>query len=54
MGTDRVLFGSDWPHVEGLPEPLDYLGELRQFDDKNRRNILRDNCLALNTLRPGV
>ena len=54
MGTDRVLFGSDWPHVEGLPKPLDYLGELQQFDDKCRRNILRDNCLALNTLQPGV
>ena len=24
MGADRVLFGSDWPHIEALPEPLDY------------------------------
>ena len=21
MGADRVIFGSDWPHIEGLPEP---------------------------------
>ena len=21
MGADRVVFGSDWPHIEGLPEP---------------------------------
>jgi len=54
MGTDRVLFGSDWPHVEGLPRPLDYLEELREFDDKSRREILRNNCLALNTLAPGA
>ena len=25
MGADRVIFGSDWPHIEGMPEPLDYL-----------------------------
>ena len=24
MGEDRVIFGSDWPHIEGMPEPLDY------------------------------
>ncbi len=23
VGPDRVLFGSDWPHVEGLPQPID-------------------------------
>ena len=21
MGADRVIFGSDWPHIEGMPEP---------------------------------
>ena len=25
MGADRVIFGSDWPHIEALPEPRDYL-----------------------------
>ena len=24
MGADRVIFGSDWPHIEGMPQPLDY------------------------------
>ena len=52
MGSDRVLFGSDWPHIEGMPEPLDYLTELQGMDDKARRNILRDNTLALNERRP--
>ena len=28
VGADRVLFGSDWPHIEGMPSPLDYLREL--------------------------
>ena len=52
MGADRVIFGSDWPHIEGLPEPLDYAVELKAFDDADRRRILRDNAEELNVLRP--
>lgn len=52
MGVDRVLFGSDWPHVEALPEPLDYLVELKEFRDGERRRILNDNVRELLTLRP--
>ena len=28
-GVEHVLFGSDYPHPEGLAEPLDYLDTLR-------------------------
>ncbi|MGA1163541.1 MAG: amidohydrolase family protein, partial [Ilumatobacteraceae bacterium] len=52
MGTDRVLFGSDWPHIEGMPNPLDYLPELKAFDEADRRRILHDNVEALNTRLP--
>ncbi len=52
MGADRVIFGSDWPHIEGLPQPLDYLPELQKFDHDARRRILYDNTQDLNTLRP--
>jgi predicted TIM-barrel fold metal-dependent hydrolase len=48
MGADRILFGSDWPHIEGLPEPLDYVDELGKFDDTSKRMILRDNVRGLN------
>ena len=37
MGADRVLFGSDWPHIEALPEPLDYLAEAKVLDPAARR-----------------
>jgi predicted TIM-barrel fold metal-dependent hydrolase len=47
-----VIFGSDWPHIEGLPEPLDYLNELEGFDAPARRRILSENMLELNQLRP--
>ena len=52
IGTDRVIFGSDWPHVEALPEPIEYLSELKNFDDDDRRRILYDNVQELITLRP--
>ncbi|MCH2171364.1 amidohydrolase [Myxococcota bacterium] len=52
MGADRVIFGSDWPHIEGMPEPLDYVAELSEFDGAQRARILRDNALELNELRP--
>ena len=39
MGADRVIFGSDWPHIEGMPKPLDYAAEHRnQIDVRIRLN----------------
>ncbi len=52
MGADRVIFGSDWPHIEGMPRPLDYVPELKAFDEDDRRKILRDNARHLNTPQP--
>jgi predicted TIM-barrel fold metal-dependent hydrolase len=52
MGTDRVIFGSDWPHIEALPDPLDYLTELRKFDAGTVQRIMRDNASELNERQP--
>ena len=52
MGPDRVIFGSDWPHIEALPEPVDYVRELKEFDDVEKKQILFDNVQELLTLRP--
>jgi hypothetical protein len=52
MGTDRVIFGSDWPHIEGMPKPLDYLGDLEKFSDADTLKIMRDNARSLNQRRP--
>jgi predicted TIM-barrel fold metal-dependent hydrolase len=51
VGADRVLFGSDWPHIEALPEPLDYLRETKQLDAGDRRKVLHDNALTLTKRR---
>jgi predicted TIM-barrel fold metal-dependent hydrolase len=47
MGADRVIFGSDWPHIEGLPDPTEYLTELKPFSDADVRKIMHDNVAAL-------
>ncbi len=52
MGADHVIFGSDWPHIEGLPQPLDYVVEVKELDEEDRRKVLRDNVRGLNELRP--
>ena len=46
VGVDRILFGSDWPHGEGLAEPTDFVKELDGFDETDVRKIMRDNGLA--------
>lgn len=45
LGVDRILFGSDWPHGEGLEEPVAFVGELTSFDSADVRKIMRDNAL---------
>jgi predicted TIM-barrel fold metal-dependent hydrolase len=47
IGVERILFGSDWPHGEGLAQPTDFTKELTDFDDSEVRKIMRDNCLEL-------
>ena len=52
MGADRVIFGSDWPHIEGMPRPLDYLPEVKELDDESQRLVMRDNARVLNARTP--
>jgi predicted TIM-barrel fold metal-dependent hydrolase len=47
IGTRRILFGSDFPHTDGLPDPIDYAHALKAFDQDATRRIMRDNALEL-------
>ena len=47
LGADRVLFGSDWPHAEGLTDPRSFVDDLDGFADDEIRLIMRDNAEAL-------
>jgi len=46
IGVERVLFGSDWPHGEGLAVPTSFADELDGFDAREVSKIMRDNCIA--------
>jgi predicted TIM-barrel fold metal-dependent hydrolase len=52
MGDDRVIFGSDWPHVEGLPEPTDWVTELQKLPPESVAKIMGGNVSELNERRP--
>jgi len=45
VGVERLLFGSDWPHGEGLAEPNDFVKELHAFSDAEIRQVMRANAL---------
>jgi predicted TIM-barrel fold metal-dependent hydrolase len=47
MGTDRMMFGSDFPHTDGLAAPVTYKDALESFDADVVRKIMHDNARAL-------
>jgi len=42
-GWDMLVFGSDFPHSEGLPDPVQYISQLGGIDDGIVRKVMRDN-----------
>ena len=47
IGIERLLFGSDFPHTEGLPDPMHYVKDIPEFDAAETKAIMRDNVLEL-------
>jgi predicted TIM-barrel fold metal-dependent hydrolase len=45
--VERILFGSDWPHAEGIAHPRDFFGLIEDFSDSDVRKIMRDNAHEL-------
>lgn len=52
IGIDRVVYGSDYPHVEGLGEPLSYLDDIADFSDEHRRKYMGGTMLDLLGITP--
>jgi predicted TIM-barrel fold metal-dependent hydrolase len=53
IGVDKILFGSDWPHGEGLESPVSFAEELNAFSESDVRKIMRDNALDLLGVKVG-
>jgi predicted TIM-barrel fold metal-dependent hydrolase len=49
IGVDHIVFGSDYPHPEGLAEPSDFADAIAPLGPDAVRHIMRDN---LNSLLP--
>ncbi len=45
--VERILFGSDWPHGEGYPQPKDFLDNVTNFSAADQRRIMHDNAREL-------
>jgi predicted TIM-barrel fold metal-dependent hydrolase len=43
VGLQPIVFGSDFPHGEGLPEPTMYLGQLKNLSHDDVKAVMRDN-----------
>ena len=47
VGVDRVLFGSDWPHPEGLADPVTYADALAGMSEADQAKIMGGNLARL-------
>jgi predicted TIM-barrel fold metal-dependent hydrolase len=51
LGADKLIFGSDYPHAEGLADPLSFVNDLPGFSEADIRLVMRENGLALSVPR---
>jgi predicted TIM-barrel fold metal-dependent hydrolase len=42
-----VLFGSDYPHPEGLADPASYVDQLKGCSEQTVRKIMGENLASL-------
>ncbi len=47
VGVDNVLFGSDYPHPEGMADPISYVDDLEGFNDQEVAKIMGGNLAGL-------
>ena len=54
LGEQRIIMGSDYPHVEGLADPGSYVKDLENFGytPDQCRTVMRDNGFELSVRRP--
>ncbi len=52
MGPERVIFGSDWPHIEGMPRAARLPRGAGGARRRHIRKVVLDNTTELNELRP--
>jgi predicted TIM-barrel fold metal-dependent hydrolase len=51
IGAEHVLFGSDFPHAEGLANPADFVESISDRSDEEIRRVMRENARGI--IQPG-
>ncbi|AVV45667.1 amidohydrolase family protein [Streptomyces sp. ID05-04B] len=47
IGIERVLFGSDYPHPEGLADPVTYVDHLPKLSEEDKAKVMGGNLARL-------
>jgi predicted TIM-barrel fold metal-dependent hydrolase len=47
LPVERILFGSDWPHAEGMAHPMDFLAKVASFSLDDQSRIMVENAREL-------
>lgn len=47
LPVERILFGSDWPHAEGMAHPRDFFEKVEEFPLEEQRRIMVENAREL-------
>jgi predicted TIM-barrel fold metal-dependent hydrolase len=47
LPVERILFGSDWPHAEGMGHPRDFFRNVDEFSIDDQRRIMVENAREL-------
>jgi predicted TIM-barrel fold metal-dependent hydrolase len=47
LPVERILFGSDWPHAEGMAHPRDFFANVASFPLEDQRRIMVENAREL-------
>jgi predicted TIM-barrel fold metal-dependent hydrolase len=52
VGVEPIVFGSDFPHGEGLPDPSVYLGQIATLGEEQQKAIMRGNLARYLNIEP--
>ncbi len=54
MGSNRLLYASDWPHWDNeYPDSIFHIWEREDLTEEQKKGILRDNALEFYGLNNG-
>ena len=47
IGIGNIMWGTDYPHPEGLATPTDFANDLQEFSEKEIQSVMRENLVPL-------